>query len=150
MQAGDSEVLAVVRALRELPLPFDRREDLRQALLDRGFSASLAAWMTTNLRHGEGGLVWRFDLDPVEALLLDYAQVDLWPWLDSPERHTPVELLRAERSDRWTPELLARLASPPPLLRLHTLADAGHWVHVDQPQALRALLRGCTFGGTAG
>jgi pimeloyl-ACP methyl ester carboxylesterase len=49
----------------------------------------------------------------------------------------------AERSDRWTPELRARARALPPSARVtyHELPNAGHWVHVDNPDGLLALLR---------
>lgn len=136
--ALQSEVVAVVAALRELPMPLPRRESVVELLAARGFSAMLGQWMTTNLRHGDGGFVWRFDLDGVERLLRDYAVTDLWPWLASPDRRAEVHVVRAGRSDRWSDAELARFTGP--RLHLHTMERAGHWVHVDDPDALHALL----------
>ena len=38
--------------------------------------------MTTNLRRGDDGFVWRFDLDIVETLLDDYRDQTYWSYLD--------------------------------------------------------------------
>lgn len=135
-----SEVVRVVRALRTVPMPLPRRDALVERLVGMGFTTPLAQWMTTNLRHTDDGFVWKFDLDAVEAMLRDYAATDLWPWLASPTRRARVEVVRAERSDRWSDAELARFAAAPPDVRLHLLPDAGHWVHVDNPDGLHALL----------
>ena len=136
----DHEVARVIRAVRSIPLPIARREDVVARLLAAGFSDSLAGWMSTNLARGAGGLVWRFDLDGVVALLHDYAALDLWPVLEAPSASPELHLVRAARSDRWTPDVLARLAALPANVRVHVLADAGHWVHADNPDGLLATL----------
>lgn len=139
--ALQSEVVRVVAALRTVALPLPRRDSVVERLTALGFSAGLAQWMTTNLRPApDGGFVWRFDLDGIEAMLEDYARTDAWPWLQSPERRARVDVVRAERSERWSDEELARFAAAPPTLRLHVLPNAGHWLHVDNPDGLHALL----------
>lgn len=136
--ALQSEVVRVVNALRAVPMPLPRRDAIVTLLLERGFSPGLAQWMTTNLRPGDDGFVWRFDLDGVEAMLRSYAETDLWPWLESPDRRAEVHVLRAGRSERWEEAELRRFARPG--LQLHVLPEAGHWVHVDDPDGLHRLL----------
>lgn len=135
-----SEVVLVVQALRTVPMPLPRRESIVEILTERGFSPMLGQWMTTNLRGTDAGFVWRFDLDGVEAMLRDYAGVDAWPWLASPTRRARVDVVRAERSERWSDAELARFAAAPQDVRLHVLPDAGHWLHVDNLEGLLALL----------
>ena len=84
--ALQSEVVAVVQFLRSVPMPLDRRDRIVEILTAAGFSPGLGQWMTTNLRLTEQGFTWRFDLDGIEAMLRDYATVDAWPWLESPNR----------------------------------------------------------------
>ncbi|MSQ04356.1 MAG: alpha/beta hydrolase [Myxococcales bacterium] len=136
--ALQSDVVRVVAALRRIPMPLPRRDSIVSLLGDLGFSPMMGQWMTTNLRPGDGGFIWRFDLDGIEAMLGDYAEVDLWPWLEDPRRRTRVDVVRAGRSPRWEPGELARFGLP--LLHLHLLPDAGHWVHVDDPDGLHRLL----------
>ncbi len=138
--ALSSEVVLVVQALRTIPMPLARREDIVGVLTGLGFSPGLGQWMTTNLRATDAGFVWRFDLDGVEEMLRDYATVDVWPWLDAAGRHARVDVVRAARSDRWPDAELARFAAAGPGVRLHVLPDAGHWLHVDNPDGLHALL----------
>jgi pimeloyl-ACP methyl ester carboxylesterase len=48
----------------------------------------------------------------------------------------------AERSDRWTPELRSRARALPAAARVvyNDLPSSGHWVHVDNPDALLRLM----------
>ena len=133
--ALQSEVIQVFRALRSIPLPLPRRDSVVTALVERGFGLSIAQWMTTNVRPGEaGGFVWRFELDGIERLFESDARTDLWPWLESSTRRARVDVVRAGRSERWSAGELARFNRPN--LHLHTLPDAGHWLHVDDPDGL--------------
>ena len=102
----------------------------------------LASWMTTNLRRTPDGYRWRFDLPAVREMIADYFVEDLWPVLDAPGPGLRIDVVRAERSDRWTDEELDRFARLPDdcAVRLHLLPDSGHWVHVDAPDALIDIL----------
>lgn len=135
----DHEVVRVIQALRRIPLPLASRDDLLRQMTAQGFSLGLARWMTTNLqRSSSGGLIWRFDLDGVEALIQDYFSLDLRALLHTPVAGLEIHVVRAALSDRWTPEILAEISGS--LATLHTLPDAGHWLHVDNPTGLLDLL----------
>lgn len=131
------EVEQVIDACRFLPEPMPDRDAVVSHFLTLGFSQGLARWMTTNVRRRDDGFYWRFDLDGVEMLLEDYWRRDFWPLLEAPG-DLEITMVRAGRSDRWTPVQLARLAA---LKRTRVeVIDAGHWVHVDNPKALLELL----------
>jgi esterase len=137
--AETSDVAAVFAALAELPGPFAARADLGPLLRARGFSDALAAWLGTSLAEGPQGWTWRFHLDGARQMLLDYAAADLWPVVEAPVG-PEVHLVRAGRSDRWTPELIARLAALRPPAHAWLMPDAGHWLHADDPHGLLRLL----------
>jgi pimeloyl-ACP methyl ester carboxylesterase len=139
----NSEVSAVIRAVRAVPMPAASRRDVVNHLLHEAqLSSGLAEWMATNLERQGDRYQWLFNLDGIEELMRDYFRVDLWGFL-AEERSAPeFRLVVAERSDRWTPELRARGQSLPPQARVHyhLLPNSGHWVHVDNPGALLALM----------
>ncbi len=140
---ADHEVRTVMAALRAVPLPLARRNDLLPHLAAAGLPLSIQRWMTTNLREGDRGLVWTFDIDAALAMLEDYFRTDSWGPLVTTNPSAPaVHLVRAGRSDRWTGEVIRKLDELPPSARgsVHVLPNAGHWVHVDNPKGLTDLL----------
>lgn len=135
------EALAVLRAVRDAPCPAASREDLRDHLRRAGLPESIVAWLLTSTRRQSDpeGWTWVYDIDAVQDMIEDYFALDLWPLLAPGALPTRVRFVRAGRSDRWTEAELARF-DVAPHLALETIPNAGHWVHVDAPDALRALL----------
>jgi pimeloyl-ACP methyl ester carboxylesterase len=139
----NSEVAAVIRAVRAVPMPAASRKDVVNHLLSQArLSSGLAEWMATNLERRGEVYGWLFNLDGIEELMLDYFRVDLWEFLAQARSAPELHLVVAERSDRWTPELRARARALPPeaRVRYHDLPNSGHWVHVDNPAGLLALM----------
>ena len=136
------EVLRVMQAVRDVPLPISDRQHVVSNLLQRGFSSGIANWMTTNVEREDQSYRWTLDLDVIEALMKDYFERDLWNYLAQPRDALDIHLVVAERSDRWDPSKRARAEALPAHSRCHThvLADSGHWVHVDNPDGLLALM----------
>ena len=132
-------VTQVIETARAMPLPAPDREAVIDWFVAHGNSRTLARWMTTNLRRGSDGYIWRFELDTIELLLADYWRVDLWPFLEALPPGLTAHILRAERSERWTPEVIARLEALPNVTA-PLLADSGHWVQMDAPDGLLAHL----------
>lgn len=107
-------------------------------MLDAGFDASLAGWICTNLVQHDDGFHWRFHLAAIEDMLTEYFATDLWDMVEVPPYGLDVHIVRAERSDRWTSDDLDRLDSVE--AHVHILADAGHWLHMDNAAGLMALM----------
>jgi len=145
MRAGPQEdphaVELLIAALHDVPQPLPSRATVVAELAQRGFAPEICHWMTTNVKAGQGGLVWRFDLQVIEEMLLSYFLQDDWPTLRDPPPGVHVDVVRAERSDRWTPETLLSFSTlPKDRVALHVLRDAGHWLHADNLGGLVALL----------
>lgn len=135
---AELEVSGVMRDLRAVPQPLADRQAVVQLLVARGTSLPLARWMTTNLGRAADGWRWRFDIDACEQMIADYFAADFMELLSTPRADLQVHLLRAARSDRWSPALLAALDALPAgaPTQLHLLPEAGHWVHADNPEGL--------------
>lgn len=147
------QVQRVVRCLVEHPGPFPAREDAIRSIEAAGLSTGLANWLVTSMDRKPDGYHWRFEMDHVIELLKDYFSLDYWPYLEHVSARglsgsVRYELLVAENSDRWSgsmKERAARLAQDPGdprqgPVRVHTLPDSGHWVHVDNPEGLQQIL----------
>lgn len=138
---GSEEVVRVVSALRALPGPFPTREAFVGALVERGHERALAQWLAMNLRvEHPGALRLAVDLDGIEALLADYFAADLWPVICPPPEGVEAHLIVGGRSSVVSEEDRRRAAGCGERLRVHVLPAAGHFVHVDDPDGLLALV----------
>lgn len=139
------QALHALETLESLPARFPQKADFVAALGARGLG-DLATWLAMNLVRGDDG-AYRFgpSLPAIRAMLNDYFDRDLWPFLESPPEGLRVHFVVGERSDAFGPadrERAAALAAGRPDTFLHVVADAGHWVHAEQPQAVIDLLVG--------
>lgn len=128
-----NQVAAALLAIEAVPMPLPSRKAVVEALMGQGLALGIAQWLTTSLRTSDEGLAWAFDLDVVRALIHDYGVTDLWHVLEQPG----VLHVRGGRSDRFAD---AAVRDRLDALGGVVIPDAGHWLHVDQPDALRALL----------
>ena len=67
---------------------------------------------------------------------------DVWPTMENPPGDLQIHVVRATKSDSLDAESLARISEASERTRrvhLHEV-DAGHWLNVDNPDALLALL----------
>ena len=145
-----NEVIHVIQTVRQTTTPAADRTHVVAELMALGISSGTANWLATNLQRRPEGFVWRFNLDAIYELMLDYFRVDLWPVLESGASDSDFRVVVAEHSDRWAPENRARLQhlvqnsnNPSGVsnnARLHIVPNAGHWLHVDNPAFLIELI----------
>ncbi len=137
------EIQRVIAAVKQVSMPASSRQAVVAELRARGLSSGLANWMTTNLRRQGDTYRWTFDLDAIEQLLADYFARDLWPFLEASQSQVQRHLVIAANSDRWTGAMRERASalSPEAGAFAHRLQDAGHWLHVDNPEGLLEILR---------
>jgi esterase len=138
-----NEVMRVIQAVRATTTPAADRAQVIAELTAQGISSGTANWLATNLRARPGGFEWRFNLDAIHELMLDYFRVDLWDVLESGAGDSDYRVVVAEQSDRWAPENRARLQAlvdSSHTAKLHVVPNAGHWLHVDNPAFLLELM----------
>ncbi|MGB1701249.1 MAG: alpha/beta fold hydrolase [Nannocystaceae bacterium] len=137
-------VAEVIARLRGLPTTFESRTAFVTRLVHDGFSQSLAAWLSMNLRRTEGGeVVWPLDLDAIQRLLDDYLRHDLTGIYEAPPPGLELLVVAGGASAAWPEEARASLEAAGQRhgqARLAVLEDAGHWVHADDPEGLLALM----------
>jgi pimeloyl-ACP methyl ester carboxylesterase len=136
-----STVARVLEVMERLPRRWAKRDDFVAALVAEGHPEPLAHWLAMNVvpepRVPGAGLVLRLDLGVMRALLADYQARDLWRALEDP-RGGAVEIVISERESALNAADRARLAAAPPHVHVHHV-DAGHWLHIDAPDAVVAL-----------
>jgi esterase len=134
----------VLRLLRAVPQPLPSRERFLEIAAEHGCSSAVAEWLAMNVRRAGDGFRLQLDLDAIEALLASYFATDLWPVLERAEGARAFHVVVAGRSDAFDDEARARLAAiaaREPRVHAHLIEDAGHWVHVDAPDALFEMVR---------
>jgi pimeloyl-ACP methyl ester carboxylesterase len=136
----NSPTRAVLELLEALPPRFDDRQSFVALVEKAGQPRAIAAWLAMSLlRDGEGYRLG-MDLVAIRSILEDFFRRDLWTEI---ERHDPrrqLHVVMAGRSYVWRDgdrQRLEQLDANRAGVHLHFLDEAGHWVHVDAPDALR-------------
>lgn len=132
----------IVTMLRAMPQPLPSRERFLAIVAEHGHPRGIAEWLAMNLRRADDGFRLRLDLDAIGALLDDYFAVDLWRVLEEGRLARALHVVLGERSDALDEADRARLAALGSKVKAHVLEGAGHWVHVDAPDALFAVIAG--------
>lgn len=139
------DTLGVLEVLDSLPPRFASREEFLEAVQAKGLSTSIAQWLAMNVKRDGEHFRLITDLGRVRSLLDDYFDQDLWSVLEAP-RAAHTHLVVGGRSDVLNADDRARAAraaeAAPGHVQVHTLAEAGHWLHAEAPDALHALLVG--------
>lgn len=140
-RVGSEQTTAVLEMLERAPRHYPKREQFLDYVHAAGHSRAIAEWLAMNLERRPDGFALQTDLAGIRALLDSYFATDLWSVLDL--SRAQVDIVIGGRSQVWDQASRARieaLAATKPTLHVHVLPDAAHWVHVDDPAALRAAL----------
>jgi esterase len=132
----------MLRIIRQLPGPFASRAEAVAALEKEGVANGVAQWLSTNLVSSDQGYRWRIDLDAMEALMLDFFRTDLWDVVERPPAAVSIHFIKAEESSVLSSEACARIeraGRETGRVFLHRL-EGGHWLNVDNPEAVLRLL----------
>lgn len=142
---GSETTLHVIEVLRAAPARFALRKEFTEYALGAGLSPMIAEWLAMNVvPTPEGDFVFRLNLDAIQALLGDYFARDLWPVVEQGPAACTIHLLVGGRSTVYDSGDYARAmrvqAASGGRVKVHVIEHAAHWVHVDAPEELLALL----------
>uniref|UniRef100_K3WZR1 AB hydrolase-1 domain-containing protein n=1 Tax=Globisporangium ultimum (strain ATCC 200006 / CBS 805.95 / DAOM BR144) TaxID=431595 RepID=K3WZR1_GLOUD len=139
----------VLPRLKEIPLPIHSKPQLIKDLTAKGIGLGEAQWLTTNLRLVSSQpeqYDWKMDVPVIEQLFQAFLSTDLWPVVsnnnsNAADDETEIHFVYAERNSMWTPQVLRDLdALRPRNVHRHLLQNSGHWVHIDNPNGLFAII----------
>lgn len=134
----DSGSAGPLRLLNEAPASAPDRETFRAHFRNAGLSAGLTEWLLMNLvRDDQGQLIWRFDRAALAALHPRVNAADLWPVVE--QYGDRIRCIRGGRAPYVSDEDVRRFEENG--CRVDTIADAGHFLHVDRLDELIALLK---------
>jgi pimeloyl-ACP methyl ester carboxylesterase len=140
---GSAQIRTVLAALASLPPVIVSREFFSAHMKARGLSPAITAWLMMNLRPVDGGFALRVNLQAIDELLTDYFARDDWSLIESPgaARTTVVMGGRSPAFSMAERERVRRAAlAHPEHIAIEVIEHAGHWVHVDAPDELHAIV----------
>ncbi len=143
LQGATELTLHVLSVLRKVPLEVPARAVFVSSLQAHGIAPGVAQWLATNLERTGESYRFRLDLGAIDLLMKDYFERDLWSVYQRLQGPTAVHVVVGGKSDVFDLKArahLATLAATRPQLRVHVLEQAGHWLHVDDPEGLYRLL----------
>ena len=145
---GSESTVSIVNLLAELPARFASREAFQEHVTKHGHTREIAMWLAMNVKaEDDGGFAFRLDVPAIRALADDYFVKDEWDVIEE-KLSAKIHLIIGDRStvlDAGDRERAGRVAAASNgRVQVHVLHDAGHWVHVDAPQALLALVVAAT------
>lgn len=145
---GSETTTGVLSLLERMGTHFPTREAFVAGVEQGGFSREIANWLAMNLRPTGTDYVFKLDLAAIRALLDDYFARDLWTVFEQPPGAVQLHVVIGGRSPVFDAHDRARMAhaalASGGRVVVHTLANAGHWVHVDDPEGLFAALVSAT------
>lgn len=136
---SDQKSMDLIREKIEfVPTPFENRESAR-AFFDEKFitkypDSLVKQFFYANLVEKSGHQMdWRFSKSAILETLKVSRAINLWDQFE--QLSMPTLLLRGENSQDFPRELFKEVLSRNPRIEGIEVARAGHWVHVDSPQA---------------
>lgn len=144
---GSEQTVQVLSMLRALRGPWAKREDFVRDVGTYGFGPGLASWLGMNLVKRDEGFVFALELSRIQALLDDYFRVDLWPVVEhaartheGPRFHLVIGAKSLVYDEEERAKALALDAASDGYVTVDVL-DAGHWIHVEDPQGVAEALQ---------
>ncbi len=132
LPAGDG----VVETLVDAPDHAPDRATIHAFLTARGIPEGIAQWLMMNLTRDNTGVRWNVDRQALLRLRFTGNTQDLWPAVESGGGN--ITVIRGGDSGYVRDEDVERLQRAG--IVTHTLQNAGHFIHMDAPDALLQLL----------
>lgn len=132
--SGERPTVKVLSLLARLPREHESRAAFVTAVAEAGFDRGLAQWLAMNVVPDGDVHRMRIDPDAMRSLLTSYYASDLWPTADRVAGDNDMHFVLGADSTAVSEVSKTRMKT----LRagFDEIAAAGHWLHVDAPDAL--------------
>jgi esterase len=136
----------ILELLERLPTRIPTRDALVDGIEQAGHPRALGQWLAMNLEPDGDQFRMRLDLPVVRAVLADYFQRDLWSAVEDDRMPGELHVVVGGRSTTVPHDDRLRLAAHNQktggLTLVHLIPEAGHWLHIDAPEAIVEMLAG--------
>ncbi|HUM09410.1 MAG TPA: alpha/beta fold hydrolase [Myxococcaceae bacterium] len=132
---GSEQSRDVLALLARLPREYATRGEFVNAVEAGGQSRAIAQWLAMALQPGGRGFVLPLDLPGLTSLFRSVLAEDDWDVVGSVPPGHRLGFVVGGRSGVVQPAARERLAALAPAVTLEEIPDAGHWLHVDAPEA---------------
>lgn len=130
----------IIDILDKISWPLSSRQHLITTLMDEGVSKDIALWMSTNVMSDASGIKLIFNPAEIKAMLIDFMNLDGWPIIEK-INNTAIHIVKAEFGGRLSDEDEDKyLSLKKPKDFYHNLNNAGHFLHIDNPEGLLAIM----------
>lgn len=131
--------MAELDAMRAIdPAGLARRGDAEAAMAQAVPDPAVRAFLLHNLVAQDGGYAWRIDLGAIAANAEALAGFAVPA---GASYRGPALFLRGDRSDYVAPTHHAGIRDLFPAAEIETIADSGHWLYAEQPDAFLTRVR---------
>jgi pimeloyl-ACP methyl ester carboxylesterase len=132
---GSEESRDVLALLSQLPRTYRTRAEFVAAVEAGGQPPEIARWLAMNLEPAGGGFQLSLDLPGLESLFQSVLTEDDWDVVTGVPPGHRLAFVVGGRSEVVEPAARTRLWEFGPAVTLEEIAGAGHWLHVDAPEA---------------
>ena len=138
----------IEKLLALVPTPFANRNEVKQffevtyppLIAWYPNAVTVAKFLHSNIvLKDDGRQDWRFAKEAIFQSLREGRNEDHWDQFRNLKM--PTLVIRGEKSSDLTAATLQRMQQVKPSIRAVEIANAGHWVHFDQPEAFIASLK---------
>jgi esterase len=132
---GSEQTRDILTLLGQLPREYGTRAEFVAAAEAGGQPRDIAQWLAMALRPSDGKLTLDLDLPGFESLYASVLDEDDWDVVTSVPPGHRLAFVVGGASATVDSETRERLSALAPRVTLEEIPGAGHWVHVDAPEA---------------
>jgi esterase len=122
----------LIQTLQSIPVPFKNKLEAKKYLLNELGDARLGHFFYTNLKaQTDESMTWNFNLEKIIETIEEGRRVD-GVWDQIRNLKCPTLWIRGENSGALPKHQFDKILKLNPKIKGVEIAEAGHWIHIDQ------------------